>query len=234
MEPRGFSPGERDIIRRMRISAALAILIAAVMCVSGRAAVLPPAQGDCVAIGTPKPSLTYTYRHTDANGAVTQSTNQWESVTPTGSRHRAVGSTGLTIQENEHHIVDDVAYLDRQSVVNERGARQSSTVFKPAIVSAPAFRACAGKSWKGEPSMVTFQSAGRGPASAKMGPVSLRIVAIREAVSVAAGRFDTVHYIRESTSLDEYWKSTEHGVVVRHTAKIGGRTVMTQELVSIK
>ena len=233
MEPRG-AVANRDIIRRMRFSVSVAVLIAAALCIHGRAAVLPPAQGDCVSIGTPKPSLTYTYRHTDANGAVTQVATQWDSVTPTGSRHRAVGPTGLTIQENEHHVVDDVAYLDRQSVVNERGVRQSSTVFKPAIVSDPAFRACAGKAWTGEASAVTFQSAGRGPASAKMGPVSLRIIAIREAVTVGAGRFDTVHYIRESSSVDEYWKSMEHGVVVRHTAKIGGRIVATEELVSIK
>jgi hypothetical protein len=47
----------------------------------------PPA-GDCVALGTPKPSVTYVYEHAEVNGKVTQVTNIWESVTETASRVR--------------------------------------------------------------------------------------------------------------------------------------------------
>ena len=47
-----------------------------------------PAPADCVTIGKPKPTLVYTMRHSQSTGAVTQVTNQWEEVTPTGSRVR--------------------------------------------------------------------------------------------------------------------------------------------------
>jgi len=50
---------------------------------------------------------------------------------------------------------------------------------------------------------------------------------------VPAGQFNTVHYIRTSQSTDEYWKSLDHGVVVKHMATVRG-AVVTEVLVSIK
>ena len=48
-----------------------------------------------------------------------------------------------------------------------------------------------------------------------------------------AGSFDTVHYVRTSQSNDEYWKSIEHGVVVKHIATTPVGTV-TEVLVEIR
>ena len=48
-----------------------------------------------------------------------------------------------------------------------------------------------------------------------------------------AGTFDTVRYIRTSQSVDEYWKSIEHGVVVKHIATANGVTI-TETLTAIK
>jgi hypothetical protein len=39
--------------------------------------------------------------------------------------------------------------------------------------------------------------------------------------------------VRTSQSRDEYWKSLEHGVIVRHVATLPN-SVVTEELVSIK
>jgi hypothetical protein len=50
---------------------------------------------------------------------------------------------------------------------------------------------------------------------------------------VPAGTFDAVRYIRTSQSTDEYWKSIEHGVVVKHIGKVNGQTI-TETLISIK
>ncbi len=52
-------------------------------------------------------------------------------------------------------------------------------------------------------------------------------------VTVPAGTFDTVHYIRTSQSTDEYWKSLEHGVVVKHVATLPMGT-MTEVLSAIR
>jgi hypothetical protein len=62
---------------------------------------------------------------------------------------------------------------------------------------------------------------------------TLTIIAIRERVNVPAGQFDTAHYIRTSQSTDEYWKSIDHGVVVKHIAILTG-AVVTEVLLSIR
>jgi hypothetical protein len=125
-----------------------------------------------------------------------------------------------------------VAVLDRTSRQNANGAVLEATSFKPGILSDPAFRACAGKSWPIPPATATFQSQ-RGKATAQSPAGSLRIVNIRERITVPAGTFDVVHYIRTSQSVDEYWKSTQHGVVVKHIGTVGGITI-TETLVAIK
>ena len=62
---------------------------------------------------------------------------------------------------------------------------------------------------------------------------SLRIVGIRERVIVPAGTFDAVRYVRTSQSTDEYWKSIDHGVIVKHIGKVNTVTI-TETLTAIK
>jgi len=55
---------------------------------------------------------------------------------------------------------------------------------------------------------------------------------------VPSGTFDTVHYTRTTTGargaiVDEYWKSIEHGVVVRHLSAVAG-VKLTEELQAIR
>jgi hypothetical protein len=195
---------------------------------AGRAA----SAGDCVAIGTPRPGATYHYTRSQSNGTTTENSQQWESVTPAGSRLKTTGPGGTQIQVNEHEIVDNVAVLKRTSRQSAAGAVIETATFAPGIPSAPAFRACAGKSWTIPPATATFQSGQRtGTATSPAG--TLKIVNIRERITVPAGTFDVVHYIRTSQSVDEYWKSTQHGVVVKHVATLSGVT-FTETLIAIK
>jgi hypothetical protein len=187
---------------------------------------------DCVTIAAPKPTAVFTIQHAESTGKTTQTTQQWESVTATGSKVRITGPAGIQIQVNEHHIVDDTMVLDRSIKENANGGVIDATSFKPGIVGDPAFRACTGKQWP-IPSVTATYRSSQTNASAQTPAGTLRIVAIRERVTVPAGTFDTVHYIRTSQSVDEYWKSTLHGVVVRHIAKAGSVTV-TETLQSIK
>jgi len=190
----------------------------------------PP--GDCVTIGTPKPSVTYVYQHAETNGRMTQVTNVWESVTDSGSRLRTDGPTGVTVQANEHRIVDDVAMIEKSTKLDERGGVIDTTLFRPGIVGDPAFRACAGRSWTIPAVTATYQSR-QANASAPSPAGTLRILSIRERITVPAGTFDAVRYVRTSQSTDEYWKSIEHGVVVKHTGTLPVGTV-TDVLVSIR
>ena len=182
------------------------------------------AGGDCVAIGRPKRSATYVYQHSESNGKVTESTTIWESVTDTGSRARTSGPAGVNVQVNEHHVTDDVAVLDKTTKLDAKGGVMDSTAFRPGLVSDPAFRACAGRSWPIPSVTATYRSA-QANASAPTPSGTLRIVAVRERVIVPAGTFDTVRYVRTSQSTDEYWKSIEHGVVVKHIATLPKGTV---------
>jgi hypothetical protein len=189
--------------------------------------------GDCAAIGKPKASATYVYQHTEPGGRATRVDNRWESVTETGSRLRANGPAGLFVQVNEHHIEDDVAVLDKSTKLGPDGQALDSTTFTPGLVSDPAFRACAGRSWQIRPVTATFQQSGQTKASAQTPAGTLRIISIHETISVPAGSFDTVHYVRTSQSTDDYWKSIEHGVIVKHTGTLPIGTV-SETLVEIR
>lgn len=187
---------------------------------------------DCVTIGTPKASVTYAYQHSEPGGKITELTTVWESVTATGSRARTTGPRGVIIQVNEHHIADDVVVLDRSTKLDAKGGVIDTTAFRPGIVSDPAFRGCAGRSWT-IPSVTASYRSGRTNASSATPTGTLRIVSVRERVTVPAGTFDTVRYVRTSQSTDEYWKSIEHGVVVKHVATLPMGTV-TEVLQSIR
>jgi hypothetical protein len=187
---------------------------------------------DCVNIAPPKPALAYTYQHVESTGKKTFYTDHWESVTATGSRVRTTRGGAVSVQVNRHHIADDVAVLDETRRMNARGGAVESTLFRPGIVSDPAFRACAGRSWRIPSVMASYRSQ-QTAASAASPAGTLKIVAIREAITVPAGTFATVHYIRTSQSVDEYWKSIEHGVVVKHIGRLP-RAVVTDVLVAIK
>lgn len=123
-----------------------------------------------------------------------------------------------------------------QSGTDASGPFRNTTTFRPAIAGDPAFRACAGRSWR-IVSVTATNVSPRGSYTAKSDAGELRIVAVHEPITVPAGRFDTVHYTRTTTSpigrvTDEYWKSTEHGVIVRHRSTLPGATV-SEELVAI-
>jgi hypothetical protein len=198
--------------------------------VPGSGQAVPPAS--CVTIGRPKPSLVYTYRQAESTGTSTRHADRWESATSAGSRVHVTRQGGTEINVTEHHVVDDVMVLDRSSKLNASGGLVGATAFHPGIVGDPAFRACAGRSWRIASVTATYQS-GQSRVSATTPAGMLRIVAIHEKISVPAGQFDTVRYIRTSQSIDEYWKSIEHGVVVKHIATLPGAAVVTEVLTSI-
>lgn len=192
----------------------------------------PLADSNCVTIGKPQPSVAYTYEHSESAGKASRYTDQWESVTDRGSRVRVTRGNSTLIQANEHRVVDDVTVLDRTTKLNASGGVIDATAFRPGLISDPAFSACAGRSWPIRPVTASYQS-GQNKASAQTPAGTLRIVAIREAITVPAGTFETVHYLRTSQSTDEYWKSIEHGVVVKHVGRLPGALV-TEVLVSIR
>ena len=223
----------------MRVRYAIVAACAVITLKAGAAPAVADAQagraaqaGDCVTIGTPKPGVVYHYSRSQSNGATTESSHQWASVTRTGSKLKTTGPGGTQVLVNEHEIVDNVAVLRRSSRQSPEGAVIESTSFAPGIPSDPAVRACAGKSWPIPPATATFQS-GQRTFSGKSPAGSLKIVSIRERITVPAGTFDVVHYIRTSQSVDEFWKSTLHGVFVKHVATLNGVTV-TETLVAIK
>jgi hypothetical protein len=195
----------------------------------------PPA-GDCVVIGTPRPSVGYTYEHQETGGTPARFTNFWEEITETGSRVRTLRGTIEFTQVNQHRIVDDVSVVEA-TTSSQTGRAPSTTTFRPGIVSDPAFRACAGRSWPIAAATVTH-GFGASPASATTFAGTLAIVAVREAVTVPAGEFETVRYTRTlltpvGRSIDEYWTSIEHGVVVRHVATYPGGS-SSEVLLSIR
>ena len=194
-----------------------------------------PAPG-CAPIGTPQPSRVYTYELHPSTGRTTTSTEQWESVTPTGSKVRTTGPDGVIVQINSHKFVNNVAMLSLSMKTTAKGVLMSSTDFSPAMVSDPVVSACPGASWNIAPVTVIYRPASGKGGNANMSGGSLRIVTVREKVTVPAGTFDTVHYVRTvSTSTDEYWKSLDQGVIVKQYSRLAaGAGVVSRTLMSIK
>ena len=195
-----------------------------------------PAAG-CITITMPKPGRGYSYRQTQSSGGASEFTDWWESFTKTGSRllttpGRSKGTGILTV--NKHRIVNDALVLDSSSQTGP-GAGGSSW-FKPGVVSAP-MRACQGRSWPVPGVTVTNQSS-QGTFSARSDAGTLKIVATHESIAVPAGKFDTVHWVRNlrtqtGLQMNEYWTSIDHGVVVKRMHTMGG-IVITATLQSIR
>jgi hypothetical protein len=146
---------------------------------------------------------------------------------------RVTGPGGAQIRVGEHHIRDDVMVLERTSTLNASGGKIDTTTFRPGIVLDPAFRACEGRSWP-IPRVTANYPSTQQRASSPTPAGLLRIVAIHERISVPAGQFDTVRYVRTSQSTDEYWKSIDHGVIVKHVATLNGKKVLTEVLQSVE
>lgn len=220
-----------------RLIAAAAVLLASFpVGDSGLQAQGSPGGGDCVTINRPDPATVFVFRHEDSNNAVTQFTQQWESVTETGSKARVTRNRVVTIESNRYTIKDDISLLG--AMISATGTTvTSNTQFRPGMVGDPVFRACAGRSWP-IPSVTASYTGGGRSASAATQSGQLRIVAVRESITVAAGQFQTVHYTRtmrlpQGQQFNEYWKSIEHGVIVKHVATMPkGRAL--EELIAIK
>jgi hypothetical protein len=205
-----------------------------VLCVAiaGSSLRSPCLAADCVSIGVPKPALVFTYEHVESTGARGTRTEQWEVVNATTARVRSTRNGVVTLQANSYQVRDDVAVLEKTTRMNAAGGVMDTTTFAPGLILDPVFRACAGKSWNIAASTASFRSP-QNSASAASPAGELRIVAIREKITVPAGTFDTVHYTRTSQSQDEYWKSIEHGVVVKHIGRLSNYAV-TETLQSIR
>jgi hypothetical protein len=198
--------------------------------------------GNCVSLGTPKPATEYSYRLTDSRGPSFDYTNVWEEVTRTGSRVRATRSGpggGTSRNASRHRIVDDVSMIEETVQNGTAGGTvfSNTTTFAPGVVGDPFGRACAGRSWP-IASVTATNRSGRGTFSTKSDAGELKILGIGVPVTVPAGTFQTVHYTRTTSSargtvVDEYWKSIEHGVTVRHQSAVAG-VRLSEELQSIR
>ena len=194
-----------------------------------------------MALGTPNPSLTYTYIRTE-RGATVEYSTQWEEVTDTGSRQRTTRAGrggGTSNNVSRHRVENDVSIILEtvQSGTDGSGPFTSTTVFEPGVVGDPFGRACAGRSWP-IASVTAINRSARGTFSAKSDAGELKMLGIHERVTVAAGTFDTIHYTRTTagargTIVDEYWKSIEHGVTVKHQSTLIGMFT-TEVLQSIR
>ncbi len=185
---------------------------------------------NCVTIAAPKPGVGYTYEHIESTGGRSQFTQYWEQVSDTGSRVRIVRAGQEHVQTSVYTVQDDVARITRMTKAGA-GRVIDSTTFSPGLVSDPVFRACSGGRWP-IPS-VTLVYEGSTNARAPTPAGTLTIASIGERVTVPAGTFDTVHYLRTSQSRDDYWKSIQHGVIVKHVATVAGHSV-SETLISIK
>ena len=227
----------RPALQRILTAAAVGGLVAAVLAAPPVLAQRARQAGDCVAMGKPKPSVADTYERTDQRGTVTEYTRHWDELTETSSRQRTIRGRSTTTMVTQHRIDDDVSVIDVVASSDPDGAGNSRTTFQPGVVGDPLFRACAGRSWA-IPAVNARHAFAQGEHSAATYAGTLRIVAIRESVTVPAGTFQTVHYTRTMAtpvreSVEEYWKSIEHGVVVKHVSTLPGGG-STEELVSIR
>lgn len=216
---------------RVALVAAAASLLAA----TGAHAQVAAATANCVVFGKPKPTTTYVYRRSDSSGPVTQYSHRWTEFTAERASVSVVRGKVNEVVVNQHKIEDDVTMI--AAMVSRSSSGTSRTDFRPAMTGDPMFRACAGRTWNIKAVAATY-TAGAQVSTAYTYAGTMRIVSLRETIQVPAGRFECVRYTRTLStrtgpSLDEYWKSVDHGVVVKQVSKVGGWT-STSELAAIK
>jgi len=201
------------------------------------------AAADCVTVSAPHPGVTYTYSYTDNSGGASTYTNQWEAFTSTASRMRLTQSgsrgTGASVYQGSHRIVDDLIVLERsESTGTDPSGPFSTTVtYSPPLPGDPATRVCLDRAWT-IPSVSATNASGRGSFTVRTEPGTGRVMGIRESVTVPAGTFQTVHYTKILSSargriVDDYWKSIEHGVTVKHSYTAPG-AVSTEVLTAVR
>jgi hypothetical protein len=159
------------------------------------------------------------------------------SINATGSHLVTTksGGAGVSTYVSQHRVVDDVFVLDASTAsgTDASGPFKNSMAYKPGAIGDPAFRACMGKTWT-IPSVNATSTSMQGSFSTKTGPGTMAIAAIHESVTVPAGTFDTVRYVKTMGPVrDEFWKSIEHGVTVKRTSAQPG-AVGTEQLIAIK
>jgi hypothetical protein len=218
------------------VAAALLILATNAAAKSEQASAV--AGTNCVALGAPKPALSFTYRYSDTTGSV-EYTNQWKQFSATGSQLVTTRVNGRSTYESKHSVADDVFVLESSvaSGTDPGGAFNNSMAYSPGAIGDPAYKACEGKTWT-IPSVNATSRSARGSFSSKTGPGTMTIVKVHESVTVPAGTFDTVRYRKTmgqggAQVLDEFWKSIEHGVTVKRTSTQPG-SVAIEVLLSIK
>jgi hypothetical protein len=196
------------------------------------------ARTNCVALGAPKPALSFTYRYTDTSGSVDY-TNQWKQFSATGSQLVTTRANGQSTYVSKHSVADDVFVLESSTAsgTDPGGAFNNSMTYTPGAIGDPAYKACEGKRWTIAAVNATSKSA-RGSFNAKTDPGTMAILKVHESATVPAGTFDTVHYRKTMNSgagqvVDEFWKSIEHGVTVKRTSTQPG-SVATELLLAIK
>jgi hypothetical protein len=182
--------------------------------------------------------LSYVYRYSDTQGS-TEFTNQWKQFSATGSQLVTTRPNAQSTYVSKHSVTDDVFVLESSvaSGTDGSGPFSTSMTYSPGAIGDPAYRACAGKTWA-IPVVNAANKSARGSFSAKTDPGTMRIVAINESVTVPAGTFNTVRYVKTMNSgrgqvVDEFWKSIEHGVTVKRTSTQPG-SVATEVLLAIK
>lgn len=191
-----------------------------------REAVAQASTQKCVTIAAPRPDRSFVYHYTDSTGAKADFTNRWEQFSAIGSRlvtTRTGSGAGSWTYESLHAVINDVFALTSSTATGNDGRApfKNSMMYKPAAIGDPAFRACEGQQWDIASVSATGVS-GAGTFTSPTDPGTMRILAVGVSVTVPAGTFDTVHYTKTMRSprgqmVDEFWKSTEHGVTVRRT-----------------
>ena len=195
------------------------------------------ATSNCVAIGAPKPTQSFTYRYAD-NTSSSEYTNKWEQFTATGSQLltiRTGANAGQNTYVSKHKVVDDVFVLEASTASGTDGGGPftNSMTYSPGAIGDPAYRACEGKKWT-VPSVNATMKSMQGSFSQKTSAGTLSIVKIHESVTVPAGTFDTIYYVKTmGPVIDDIWKSVEHGVTVKRNVRQPGG-IGTEVLIAIK
>jgi hypothetical protein len=222
-------------MRTLTYSLAAIAMAACALLPAGAARAQTVSAADCIDFGKPKPATTYVFRRSDSGGQSSQYSQRWTQFTGEQSSVSVVRGSISEVVVNQHKVENDVTMIS--ATASTASNSNSRTTFRPAVMGDPMFRACAGRSWKIQAVAATHEEAGR-TVSANTYAGTMRIVALRETIQVPAGTFPCVHYTRTMAtpggqSVDDYWKSIEHGVVVRQVSKLGGWS-STSQLTAIR